>query len=290
MITRRYSLNPSTEYLDCSLLKSEKTAGLFKGVLRKENCYNPLIAHFFSNYDYSPDEVKTEVKGLNATYFNSLLLIRRGIQKSELQLVIRGIERLSHAFEKISLPFEDFLNSRGIFDSCAWYWRNKKGDSIQDLILWPTPDESIDGWTLFAPHTPKKIIVEAFGCLLDEHTEQMGVYGFKNPLAQIVQGKIQGDTFDNAKEFLNGKTMTGKDTGGVGADFKFERGIELCVALKIPGPTDAAKLRTLDRFRKTLGRRDAGYFLRKKGKGYVIPRDLFQKAEEHFAGICHKNS
>lgn len=184
--------------IDRDFLKRNRS--IYTRQLRKENCFNPLLACTQEDCDV------VEVRGLNLEWFNSLKLIRGGIVQPNLQLTVRGLERIFKAFQRLSIPFNHFLGFEGIFAQCHWFYRNGE-QSIQDVIFYPELDDkgrilAPSNWRLFDVRRPKDILAGAFGGIQDRETQTIGALGFENPFAQILQNKIEPQTFKNAHEYL----------------------------------------------------------------------------------------
>ncbi len=89
--------------------------------------------------------------------------------------------------------------------SCLWYEAINESlkRGITDVVCYK-PWGPSDVWNVFIPSdkNPKDKFVEAFGNLAHNDTKRIGRFRINNPLRQIILGKIEIDTFDNAIEYL----------------------------------------------------------------------------------------
>ena len=168
----------------------------YTGILREQNCFNPLIAAYIKRLGAMD---RYTLIGLNSTYFCRLHFIRKGALKKEPGRALHALETLWKALQKAGIAFSDFVEFKGIFSECRWIWRTAPdSEPIHDVIF---NGDLFDGWTEFIQpgNAPKDALIELFGDIINIKTEEMGALGFKNPLAQIIQNKIEPDTFANAK-------------------------------------------------------------------------------------------
>jgi hypothetical protein len=238
-----------------------------------------MIIH---HHKFNPDEIdQGEHRFIN---FKFLSEIRLGIKGHNLYRVMIGLNNLSDEINTNSLcqkqktQLINFIRADMFpFAVFKWIYKDEKDCLYAEYCGNTIPDD----WRLFIPDkkTLGDILYDEFKIEAKTDSKNDPRLGFENSLVEILQGKENPQTFNNALAFCRvlpaGLINRGKEPN------TFDSKIELCHALNIPG-TDKAKAKTLDRYVDGLNKRDKIKFKFKKGKGYVIPSDLFEKAKDHF--------
>jgi hypothetical protein len=275
-------LNPNEDNFSTDLLKSYP--GLLTNSLRKENCFNPLIAYSLKDIFY-----KDDVPMLNTYWFGNLEIIRKGIQETNPGLVFCGLQEMYKQFKIPSdhIPFKDFLKFDGIFSRCIWVYRTDK-TKIQDVLFIKNTDIP-KPWKLFIPNdtTFREKIEYCFITSMGSPKGTIGYEEYHNAVKDIILGNVTDDTFkhlefglEDAKRLF---VQLPSNNNVTNKPYEFKSRLELCNALKISGNTDDTKKKALQRYIELLPPKEKIRFKRKKGKGYVLPADIFQNAMKHFS-------
>ena len=191
--------------------KYPKHLHIFTRQLRRENSFNPLIAAHLDSHGgidvlkikqgkktgYILSLTRTEIIGLNSSYFSRLQIIREGIQKLDHGWILTALENIWKEFGRVGIKLSDFLEFKGIFSYCRWIYNDASGhDPIHDIIL---SGDLFDGWEQFTNSGPKWKITEAFGLTPDEMADPES----SKPIVRILQGKANEELFKLALERID---------------------------------------------------------------------------------------
>ena len=161
--------------------------------------------------------------GLNSTWNRCLYNIRNSVLNlDEPGMMLDcndGLWELCDMFYRLDIPFGDFLDFKGIFSTCHWYYSDKStlpwcNDIVADLLVIPNGYHEPQPWKPFIhrPDTPKETLIRTFEYHLDIHTQDMATLRFKNPFEQIINNEIDAGVFERAQQCLK--------------DYKFNRELQ----------------------------------------------------------------
>ena len=195
------------------LLKKKKVKTEMAKHISEKNNKDLLILKYDINRQIN--ELQEYICFLHDEWRDCLPNIRKNIQKNDLIELVRNIETLYNSLKNCDIPFKDFLEFKGIFHNCKWYWKKppkkppKKPhrDALTDVIT--IGHYALDRrgqWAEFYPDlTPQKILYNIFGDFRVRYKtwEDPMLQYLTNPLAQILRDEIVSHTFIDAIRLLN---------------------------------------------------------------------------------------